>query len=89
MCGDGNPTLPLQVLNPSSKAVITIETISSDRWKEFYALPGLLDSNVKIVIKYYTDDGTTKSTREVTIGIYTMNNYRHHEIMDGAGTIIV
>ena len=40
-------------------------------------------------MKYYTDDGTTKDSGQVTIGTFRMSDFRHHEITDGGITSIV
>ena len=57
--------------------------------KTLAELSGLLDSTVKISMKYYTDDGTTKGSGETTIEIFRMSDFRHHENVDGSVTAIV
>ena len=49
----------------------------------------MLDSTIEILIKYYTDDGTTKCSGQVTVGTFKMSDFRHHEITDGSTTSIV
>ena len=84
----GFPFLPLEIINPNSKTVITILSISSDKDTRTSKQSGLLDSTIKILLKYYTDDGTTKGSGEVTVGTFKMSDFRYHEITDGTSTAI-
>ena len=85
----GFPFLPLGIINPNSKSVLTILSISSDKDTRTSKPSGLLDSTIKILLKYYTDDGTTKGSGEVTVGTFKMTDFRHHEITDGTVTSVV
>ena len=85
----GFPFLPLQTLNPNSKSVITILSISSDKDTRTSKSSGLLDSTIQIFIKYYTDDGITKSSGQVTVGTFKMSDFRYHEVTDGKETSVV
>ena len=40
-------------------------------------------------MKYYADDGTTKSSGEVVIGTFKMSDLRYHEITDGSSIAVV
>ena len=66
----GFPFLPFEIFNPNSKTIITILSISDSRTASQRS--GLLDSTIKISMKSYADDGTTKSSGEVVIGIFKM-----------------
>ena len=79
----GFPFIPLQTLNPGSKSIVTILSISSDKDTRTSKSSGLLDSNIQLLMKYYTDDGTTKDSGQVTIGTFKMSDFKHHEITDG------
>ena len=61
----GGKFLPLEIINSNSKTVITILSISSDKDTRTSKQSGLLDSTIKILLKYYTDDGMTN---EITDG---------------------
>ena len=86
----GFPFLPLEIIiNSNSKTVITVLSIPSDKDTRTSKQSGLLDSTIKILLKYYMDDGTAKSFGEVTIGNFKMSDFRYHEITDGTSTAIV
>ena len=85
----GFPFLPLEVSNVGSKSVITILSISANKDNRNNRKSGLLDSTIKISLKYYTDDGTTKGSGEVVVGTFKMSDFRYHEITDGSETSVV
>ena len=86
----GFPFLPSEIYNLNSKTIITILSISSDTdARTASQRSGLLDSTIKISIKYYADDGTTKSSGEVVIGTFKMSDFRHHEVTDGSSIAVV
>ena len=71
----GFPFLPLSTPNPNSKTTITILSLSSDKDTRPSKQSGLLESTIKILMKYYADDSTTKSSGEVTIGIFKVSDF--------------